>query len=125
MRPIPTKPARTTHIFCHRVYVRTGPVVHHGIREHQVNVPLKFQRVGYRPVLDSRFNGLEVHWPLHDFMVVGSFGVLDGIVKDGAVAVLGDLGMKKSYDILETLVGQLFVCLTVPFAARGTRRGRP
>lgn len=99
-----------TYLRCHIENFRTRSVVNHGIGKHQVNVSLKFRGVGYYPLLDACLDRLEVHWTLDDVVVVGCFMLLDRIMENVAISMLGYGTVKHVDDILE-----LFVCGTLSF----------
>lgn len=69
-------------------YITSWTIVHHGIRKHEVNIPLELERVRNNAIFDPRFDSLEVHWPFDDIMIVWCFRVLYRIVKDISVAML-------------------------------------
>jgi len=80
--------ALSHHLLGHVEYITRRTVVHHGIRKHEVHVPLKLERVRDISIFDPRLDSLEVHWPFDDVVIVGCFRILDRVVKNIAVAML-------------------------------------
>ena len=110
------------HLLRHIINLRPRSIIHHGVGEHQIHVPLKFRRIRYPAILHPRLDRLEVHRSLDDIVVVWGFGFFDGIVENVAVTVLGDRTVKHADDVLELFgddgcfgvraFAALFDCLT-------------
>jgi len=73
--------------------IRPWPVVNHGIGKHEIDIPLKLERVSDGTVFHFHLDRFEVDWTLDNFMVVGCFGRFDRIVENITVPMLRNLGV--------------------------------
>jgi hypothetical protein len=94
-----------THLLGHDTNIRVRTIIHHRVGEHQIDIPLKFERIDDLSVLNLGFDSLEIHGPLDDLVIVRRFRWLDGVVEDIAIAVCRYLRVKHGDDGLETLRG--------------------
>ena len=84
------------------INIRMWPVVHQGIRKHQINISLKLHRGVYQPVSHFGLYRLQVNGALHNLVVIGGFRFLYRVVEYVTVTVLRDLGVEHVNELLET-----------------------
>lgn len=93
-----------TYLLGHLIDITTRTIIHHCVCEHEIHVPLKFQRISYDTIFHSCLDGFQVHGTFDDLVVVRSLGAFDWIVENIAIAVLRYLAMEHADHSLKAFV---------------------
>jgi len=89
------------HLFGHFVKIRVRSIVHHRIGEHQIDIPLVLEGIGYLTISYSRFDRLQVDRSPNDLVIVRRVRNLHWAMENTPVSKLAYLVMEERYDVVE------------------------
>lgn len=89
------------YLFGHLVKIGVWSVVHHRIGEHQIDISLVLEGIGYLAVSYFRFDRLQVYGSPDDLIIIRCVCDLYWAMEDAPVSELTYLVMEETYDVLK------------------------